>query len=71
VAAITECRELIEVWKRFAAALEWDPVIDRNRRLNETDLKACFTERMRTQLVSAEALPALRCVWPLGHRVIL
>jgi hypothetical protein len=41
------------VWKRFAAAVEWDSVIDRNRGLNEADLKACFTERVRTQLMAA------------------
>jgi hypothetical protein len=71
VTAVAERREFIEVRKRFAAAVEWGPMIDCHCRFDEADPEARFTERMRPQLMSAEALPALRCVWPLGHRVIL
>jgi hypothetical protein len=48
VTAVAERRELIEMWKRFAAAVEWGPVIDRNCRFDEADPETGFTERMRT-----------------------
>ena len=34
VTPLAQRRELIEVRKRLATALDWDPVIDRNRGLN-------------------------------------
>jgi hypothetical protein len=41
------------VWKRLTTTLDRDPVIDRNRGLNEADLKTGLAERVRTQLMSA------------------
>jgi len=35
------------MWKRLATALDWDPMVDRNRGLNQASSETCFTERMR------------------------
>jgi hypothetical protein len=51
VTPLAQRRELIEVRKWLATALDRDLVIDRNRGLNSANLKTCLTEWVRTQLM--------------------
>ena len=67
MATRTQRGELVESRKWLAAILDTDAMIYCDRRFNSANLQACLAERMKLQLLPAEALPLLGGVWPLRH----
>src|SRR6185437_12308025 len=56
----------VRIWR--AAGLDWDDVVDRDRRLDAPLFETYLAQRVRCQLKPAYPLPALRGVRPNCHR---